>query len=309
MKTLHCSLLLSVCSTLFGCSSASTEHARSSRAALATSGDITGAYRYQLGDRAMDSLSLFGDSSYTAVVVGSNEAGSYSFDGQTLALVPGGGSERDYSVTPIGSATNAGMELVGQTDSTDETLSFVGGACNVVADCAGEPVQPNVALCLLGNTVQTQCVNSACVAHCAAVACTSDADCPASSVCGSSGQCAVGPAACNLTPSNDDDNFDALVVRHTWTSTDTLSTYTFNADQSFTSVDQPTCTIAQPVHCELQVASKTGTLTQTGLSTFELDYDDGTVGNLTVEMDCKGSIAAASVSDYGQTLTLYPPRS
>ena len=50
-----------------------------------------------------------------------------------------------------------------------------------------------------------------------------------------------------------------------------------------------------------------GTFQQTGLSTFELDYDDRSVGSLTVEMDCTGKIAAASVDDYGQKLTVFPP--
>ena len=300
-------LLITVpCALLGACSSPPQEHARASRVALTANGDITGAYRFQSGDSAMQTLSLLTDGSYAASVAGGAETGFFGFDGATLSLFVSDGSERDYSVSPNGTR---GIELVGVTDTTDEVLAYVAGACNVAIDCAGEDVQPNRAMCIAWDRPQTQCASNACVLRCSPSACATDADCPQSASCHTdTNQCGA-KVACPLAPSNDDDNFDALVVAHTWTSADTLASYTFNADRTFASVDEPACVIAQPVHCDIRVAQKTGTFMQTGPATFELDYSDGTVATLLVEMDCNGKIAAAQVSDYSQSLTVFPPPS
>jgi len=180
--------------------------------------------------------------------------------------------------------------------------------CMADADCAtGKICQPYCPV--VPGQVHCEIAGGKCVSQ----FCNTDADCGADRVCnlycppGPPGtmHCMIAGGTCGQCAWQAGSESSDTISAHTWQSADTLTTYTFNADGSFTGVDQPACTIAKPIHCNIKVEPQTGWYDLSDPSNVVLYYDNGNVSTLAVQSNCKKSERLTG-SDFNKTVTVSP---
>jgi len=149
-----------------------------------TATSFVGGWQYSAGGgtQTFVDLALRKDGTWIALTLGddgvttSRASGTYaaSGDGDSATLV------LTSTVDPTSGATTTASFTAGLDDggnlflwadgdsSNDQLLAPQPSWCEAASDCAGQFTRPNVAMCMMGASVKTQCVAGACVAHCAA---------------------------------------------------------------------------------------------------------------------------------------------